>query len=275
MFRITPPRTESLLLLLSLILVWGPRAVAATPDQISEDFRLTAEVAGQWQTRAAEGWLKLARVGTSAKYHGTFTDNLNGGLTSICNASDANPAGLVITVPTRYGPITVMMDPAFATTDFTSSIKAIAYPKVFSGADVSAYSRAHAYFVKTYSATIGLSYGVPGARSRTDHATLHLIEDTLLYVVPRDPSTNTISSLVVITPTSAKLTKITSPGIFAETSLDRFDTNGLNVTVNLNGRFVSLLGRTSDGGNTYTGGAASAAARSSSASGAFTLTLQP
>jgi hypothetical protein len=114
--RTDPSEVSLLLLLLDLL----PRTTAAFPAQIDSDLLIDSTGSqSPWYSQLGEGWLHLQLVaGSSTRYKGAFTDNLDKSTAFPASADVSNASAPVLTIQTHAGKFVFEMQSSFGSSAY-------------------------------------------------------------------------------------------------------------------------------------------------------------
>jgi hypothetical protein len=253
---------------------------AAVPATIDSDVHLRvigsgAVGGGNWSTFAGEGWLRLARIpGSTVKYAGTFTDNLDNGATYAATANAADPNVPVLRISNRFGKFVFIMGSDFGDSSYLSASNAVRPERFAAATNTYLFGKAHTYTTENYSFHLDFAVGLPGPKAVGNGMTLTIIRDAGNFIVPKDPVTGARSVLVVPGTPSPKITRLTGPGYFGRYFVYGFSANGLNFTINYFGRNVAVAGISSNDGDSYSGSALISGKGTAAAIGTFIASKQ-
>ncbi len=261
----------SRILLLLLLLGLVRSAMAAYPSQIDSDVLIDA-VGSQspWYSQLGEGWLHLQLVtGSTTRYKGTFTDNLDKSTVFPASADTTNASSPVLTVETHVGKIVFEMGTAFGSPVMYTNFSTTSFPpRLGQDASVHLVAYPHLANVITYNLHLNNQIGFIGAKSYQTGLIVTLIEDEEGYITSRDAATKAVSSLL-IPGTHPVSTRITSPGAFIVEDNMQADTSALFFTANVHGKLLTFFGHTGNGGAAYDGNVIASGAGTAAVLGSF------
>jgi hypothetical protein len=231
-----------------------------------------------WTDVIAEGWLHVVETGTSAKYKGMLTDDLSNGASLAASINAQSGTDTLITVATRYGPVTLQSGTTFLTSTTPAATTVISKSaRLGVASHIYLYARTHAYTTLTYSLNFQTYTGQLGVRADQD-GTLTLICDANNYIVPKDPYDETHSTLSIPGVQHPTVTNITSPGYFGENEVSGGGAGYVNLIINYFGKYYALGGPEvvvstfmEDPASLYSGQVFASGASTAGAIGTFTM----
>jgi hypothetical protein len=255
-----------LLLLLGLL----QRTTAAFPAQIDSDLLIDSTGSqSPWYSQLGEGWLHLQLVaGSSTRYKGAFTDNLDKSTAFPASADVSNASAPVLTIQTHAGKFVFEMQSSFGSSAYGNTTTTSFPPHLGQDASVFVAAYAHQANVIAYNLHLDTQIGSIGSKAYQTGLIVTLLEDGFGYITSRDPETKAVSSLL-IPGTHPVSTRITAPGAFQVTDNTNTDPTLIFFTANVRGRLLTFFGHTSNGGAAYDGNVIGSGSGTAAAFGSF------